>query len=157
DGGRLSWSEIYEGAGLAPGMIAGLWRLVVADFVIADGRPALRNIRKYQPGGPAFYENHGFSPDGTRLIFCSNLAQPRLFQSLNHDIFVMALASQALPRLTNANYNEHAHYFPDGRKIAWVTNTDIPSKGSDVWIMNPDGSGKERLTFFNQAGCPEYG
>jgi hypothetical protein len=22
--------------------------------------------------------------------------------------------------------------------------------------MNPDGSGKERLTFLNQSGCPEY-
>jgi hypothetical protein len=156
DGGRLSWSEIYEGAAPEPGNLAGLWRLVVADFVIAGGQPTLRNIRKYEPGGPAFYENHGFSPDGSHLIFCSNLAQPGLLQSVNNDIFLMDLGSQALTRLTDANYNEHGQFFPDGRKILWMTNADIPNRGSDLWIMNPDGSTKERLTFFNQAGCPEY-
>jgi len=30
--------------------------------------------RKFEPGIPAFYENHGFSPDGSRLLFSSNLA-----------------------------------------------------------------------------------
>ena len=155
DGSRLSWSEMYESAGLQPGQFFGLWRLVVADFVVVGGRPSLRNVRKFEPGIPAFYENHGFSPDGSHLIFSSNLASPGL-QSLNNDIFVLDLNSLALTRLSDQNYNEHAQFFPDGRKVEWVTNADIANRGTDLWIMNPDGSAKERLTFLNQAGCPEY-
>ena len=66
-------------------------------------------------------------------------------------------ASLALTRLTDQDYNEHAFFFPDGRKIVWMTNRDNANRGTDLWIMNPDGSGKERLTFLNQSGCPEYG
>jgi Tol biopolymer transport system component len=156
DGNRLSWSEIYEGAALQAGQFFGNWRLVIADFVVQGGRPGLRNIRKYEPAPPGFYENHGFSPDGSRLLFSSNAAQPASLLQINNDIFTMDLGTLALTRLTTANYNEHAHYFPDGRKILWMSNADIPNRGTDLWIMNPDGSGKERLTFLNQAGCPEY-
>ncbi len=155
DGSRLSWSEMYEGVDLGAGSFFGHWRLVVADFVVSGGRPGLRNVRRFEPGVPAFYENHGFSPDGTKLIFSSNLAATGL-QALNNDIFLLDLGSLAVTRLTNQNYNEHAQYFPDGRKIEWVTNMDNVNRGTELWIMNPDGSDKERLTFLNQAGCPEY-
>lgn len=155
DGTRLSWSEMYEGVDLGAGQFFGHWRLVVADFVVSGGRPGLRNVRRFEPGVPAFYENHGFSPDGSRLIFSSNLAATGL-QSLNNDIFLLDLDRLAVTRLTNQDYNEHAQFFPDGRKIAWVTNADTANRGTDLWIMNPDGSGKERLTFLNQPGCPEY-
>ena len=154
DGTRLSWSELYEGIPLPTGTFLGHWRLVVADFVIAGGRPALRNVRRFEPGRAGFYENHGFSPDGTRLLFSSNLGQVGL-DSVG-DIYLMALDTLAVTRLTTDNYNEHAHFFFDGRKIVWMTNADNPGRGTDLWIMNPDGSGKERLTFLNQAGCAEY-
>ena len=154
DGNQLSWSELREGL-LQSGTISGLWRLVVADFVVSGGRPGVRNIRKYEPGDPGFYENHGFSPAGGRLIFSSNMAQPGPLQSVNNDIFAMDLASLTVSRLTSDSYNEHAGYFPDGRKMLWMSNRDIANRGTDLWIMNSDGSGKERLTFLNQSGCPE--
>jgi Tol biopolymer transport system component len=157
DGARLAWSEMYETpAVFEPGQFAGLWRLVVADFVVEGGVPRLRNLRRFQPGSPGMYENHGFSPDGRRLLFSSNFAQSGLVQSLNNDIFSMDLASLAVARLTDEGYNEHAHYFPSGARIVWTTNRDVPNRGTDLWVMNPDGSSKERLTFFNQSGCPEY-
>jgi Tol biopolymer transport system component len=157
DGTRLSWSELYEGAALEAGTLAGHWRLVVADFTVGtDGRPALRNVRRFEPSVPGLYENHGFSPDGSKLLISSNGAQTGLVQSINNDIFLFDLDSLALTRLTDQDYNEHAHFFPDGRKIVWMTNRDNANRGTDLWIMNPDGSGKERLTFLNQAGCPEY-
>jgi hypothetical protein len=121
-----------------------------------DGRPGLQNVRKVELGDPAFYETHGFSPDGSRLVFSSNLEQPA-YLPINNDIFLLDLSSFALTRLTDQSYNEHAHFFPGGRKIVWMTNTDIKSRGTDLWIMNEDGSGKERLTFFNTWGCPEFG
>jgi Tol biopolymer transport system component len=155
DGGRLSWSEMYEATSFQERQFFGLWRLVVADFVVTGGRPALRNLRKFEPGSPAFYENHGFSPDGSRLLFSSNFVSSGI-DALNNDIFTMDLNSLAVTRLTTDNYNEHAQFLPSGRKIDWITNRDVPTRGTDIWIMNPDGSGKERLTFLNQAGCPEY-
>jgi Tol biopolymer transport system component len=157
DGGRLSWSEMYEEADvLEPGRFFGHWRLVVADFVVASGRPSVRNLRRFEPGVPGFYENHGFSPDGSRLIFSSNLGQSGLVGAINNDIFVLDLNTLNLSRLTDQGFNEHAHFVPSGRKIVWATNRDIPNRGTDLWIMNPDGGGKERLTFLNQQGCPEY-
>ena len=153
DGTRLAWSEIYEGSVLKSGTISGHWRLVWADFVVGpDGRPRVENVRKVELGDPAFYETHGFSPDGSRLVFSSNLEQPG-YLPINNDIFLLDLSSFALTRLTDQRYNEHAHFFPDGRKIAWITNMDVYS-GTDLWIMNEDGSGKERLTFFNKGGVP---
>lgn len=157
DGSRLSWSEMYEEADvLEPGRFFGHWRLVVADFVVEAGRPAVRNLRRFQPGVPGFYENHGFSPDGSRVLFSSNLGQSGLVGAINNDIFSFDLGTQELRRLTNEGFNEHAHYTPSGARIVWATNRDIPNRGTDLWLMNPDGSGKERLTFLNQAGCPEY-
>jgi Tol biopolymer transport system component len=154
DGTRLVWSELYEGIPLPTGTFVGRWRLVVADFVIAAGRPSLRNVRRYEPGRGGFFETHGFSPDGSRVLFTSNLEQTGL-ESLG-DIFLMDLGSLVVTRLTDENYNEHAHFFPSGRKIVWMTSAGNANRGTDLWIMNPDGSGKERLTFLNQGGCAEY-
>jgi Tol biopolymer transport system component len=157
DGARLAWSEMYEEASIfEPGQFAGLWRLVLADFVVEGGTPRLRNVRRFQPGSPGMYENHGFSPDGRRLFFSSNLAQSGLAQSLNNDIYAMDLTTLAVARLTDEGYNEHAHSFPSGARLVWATNRDVANRGTDLWLMKPDGSGKERLTFFNQSGCPEY-
>jgi Tol biopolymer transport system component len=157
DGTRLSWSELYAPAGLLQaGMLFGHWRLVVADFAVGgDGRPRVSNLRRFERE-PAFYENHGFSPGGTQLLFSSNLAQSGLLEAANNDIFVVDLGSLALTRLTSDDYNEHAHFVPSGQKILWMTNRGNASRGTDLWVMNTDGTGKERLTFMNQAGCPEY-
>ena len=157
DGRRLAWSEMYEGADLLqPGQFVGHWRLVVADFVVEGGRPAVRNLRRFQPGVAGFYENHGFSPDGSRLIFSSNLGGSGLLGSINNDIFVFDLNTQELRRLTTEGYNEHGHFFPSGARLVYVSNRDVANRGTDLWVMSPEGSGKERLTFLNQAGCPEY-
>jgi Tol biopolymer transport system component len=157
DGGRLAWSEMYEPAGvLEPGMFFGHWRLVIADFAVGgDGRPVVRNLRRFERD-QGFYENHGFSPDGSQLLFSSNLAQGGVLQAVNNDIFTVNLGSLALTRLTSSGYNEHAGFFPSGRKVVWMSNADNPSRGTDLWIMNPDGTSKERLTYMNQSGCPEY-
>jgi Tol biopolymer transport system component len=156
DGTRLAWSEMYEEAAIfEPGQFAGLWRLVMADFAVESGVPRLRNLRRFQPGTPGFYENHGFSPDGRRLLFSSNFGQAGLAQSINNDIYSLDLATLTATRLTREGYNEHAHYLPSGARIVWATNRDVANRGTDLWVMNPDGTGAERLTFFNQRGCPE--
>jgi hypothetical protein len=148
DGRRLSWSEM-QGKGKG-------WALMVADFLVDRGKPRLENVHAYVPGGRGFYENHGFSPDGTRLIFTSE------FEAKLHipDIYLMDLRTEKLTRLTHQGYNEHAIYSPDGRHIAWMTTVGnrggIGGAGTDYWIMDSDGGNKRRLTHFNEKGYPEY-
>lgn len=148
-GRRLTWSELYAGAKLLdPARRIGIWRLRVADFVVADGVPRLDNVAGYQPGQDVFYESHGFTPDGAGLIFCSNLWEGRAVQA-EMDVCTLDLASGALVRLTESGYNEHAQYSPDGRQITWMSNRDQPGRGTDYWIMDADGGNKRRLTWFN--------
>ncbi len=153
DGQRLSWSEMRQKGGLKKGSEFGFWELMVADFRVDGGNPRLDNIRSYEPGGTAFYENHGFSPDGSRLIFSSNFEARKRIES---HIYTLDLQTEKLNRLTTENYNEHALYAPDGKHIVWMTTTDNRRGGTDYWIMDSDGSNKRRLTWFNQKGHPEY-
>jgi Tol biopolymer transport system component len=86
------------------------------------------------------------------------------------DEFIYAIKSGELTSLTNTpkEWDEFAQITPDGKYIVWDTSlgTDQKrnSKGNiipkqvklEYWIMNPDGSSKERLTHFNVPGYPEY-
>ena len=156
DGELLSWTEMYEPSAIGTtGKAAGYWRLMTARFEVVNGVPRLANITPHLPMVEGFYENHGFSPDRRLLIFSSNAARTGYLDRLTNDIFTLELSSSAVTRLTDDKYNEHASYFPSGRKILWMSNRDNPSRGTDLWIMNPDGSQKERLTFLNRRGCAE--
>jgi len=59
-------------------------------------------------------------------------------------------------------WDEHAHISPDGSKIVWMSSMGIDQEveqfkfKSDLWIMNADGSNKQRLTYFNDPGASEY-
>lgn len=154
DGTQLAWSEMDEGASLlTKGKHLGYWQLMLGDFRVSGDRPSLTNVRAVTPGGPGIYENHGFSPDGSRLIFSSNFEAKRRLE--NH-VYVLDLRTRKLTRMTTEGWNEHAHYSPDGRSIVWMSTVGIPRGGADYWIMDTDGSNKRRLTWFNQKGHPQY-
>jgi Tol biopolymer transport system component len=156
DGRQLSWGEMYERGSIdrTKGLL-GLWRLMVADFAFGAAGPRLSNIRALEPGGPAFYENHGFSPRGRSLLFTSNLDKEGW---LDADIYTLDLRTDKLTRLTEGGgWNEHAHFSPNGRRIIWMRkNRGILGRGTDYWIMKSDGTAKRRLTYFNQRGHPHY-
>ena len=163
DGTKLSWSQAFRDIEVNdPAKIAGSWELKVADVMIDDaGIVSLANIQTFQPGAEVIYENHGFSPDGEKLIFTSNMVADVPVTSA--DIYTLEIATGTLTALTNSGYNEHAQYSPDGSKIVWMsTNGNIPPEDvseigyTDWWIMNADGSEKQRLTYFNQEGHPHF-
>ena len=163
DGKKVSWSQMYKTPNVfKESQLAGIWKLKVADVdIAADGVMSLKKIQSFQPGEEVIYENHGFSPDGEKVIFTSNITEDRSIHTC--DIYTLDLETQQLNRLTDTGYNEHAQYSPDGKKIIWMS-TNGNKKPEEVkqvsytdwWIMNADGSDKKRLTYFNKKGHPHF-
>jgi len=166
DGKQLFWTErVKRGESFGGG-----WVLKVADFIMDAKTPYLKNTKTLQPGEwSCFYESHAFSKDDTRILFSGNLKTGQTPVGL--DIYELHLETGRLKRLTETanDWDEHAHYSPDGRKIAWMSSTGINIEWGDIsghnwkkyiktdlWIMNADGSDKQRLTHFNDPGHSEY-
>ncbi len=163
-GSQVSWAQrLGNGGGTG-----GQWALEVGDFSVVNGVPKVTNIQQYQPNGPdAVYETHGFSPDGTKIIFTSS-APSATWGDTN--IYTLDLQTKALTQLTHDTdvWNEHAHYSPDGKYIIWDSSkgnaVTYNSAGGvvdhnnvlDLWIMNADGTNPQRITDVQVAGSPGY-
>lgn len=164
DGKKLFWAER-----LGRGGAWGEWALKVADFVVDARGPHLENIQIYQPGEQhRFYESHAFSQDGW-VLFSGNLLLGQPESGL--DIYELGLETGELRRLTPSfdDWDEHAHYSPDGRKIAWMSSSGFAITyptiqghewakylATELWLMDADGLNKRRLTYFNEPGHREY-
>lgn len=155
DGRTLLWAERRAARGSR-----GQWSLMLAAFSLDSGTPRLSNVRSLRPGDLQFYESHGFSPDGGKVVYS---AAPRENEYFALEIYVMELATGAAQRLTqNDEWDEHAHFSPDGRFILWASSADIAQTKQarqlrlDYWIMNADGTGKRRLTRFNDPNAGEH-
>lgn len=155
DGKKLLWSEIISGRMVR----VGHWAIKLADFSIENGQPRLSNIQTLRPGGLQLYETHGFSPDGRRILF-SGIPEGQYYYDM--EIYVLDVSSARLSRLTsNDEWDEHAHFTLDGRRVIWASSAGIPQRKTpgalrlDYWIMNDDGSAQRRLTRFNDPAAPE--
>ncbi|MBU1671823.1 MAG: hypothetical protein KKF41_02305 [Actinobacteria bacterium] len=170
DGTRLFWAEATGEYGFGPGFEWGEWTLAAADFSFESGIPGLHNVTRFQPGEQhSFYESHDYSPDGGRLLFSGNLREGQPLNGL--DIYEYRPASGSLLPLTDTfeDWDEHAHYSPDGRTVVWMSGRDLavefPSvQGlewrkyvkTELWMMDADGSHQRRLTWFNQPDHPDH-
>ncbi|MFQ6091468.1 MAG: dockerin type I domain-containing protein [bacterium] len=166
DGTKLLWSELLNGeADLGGRGDWGQWRLNLSKFVVDSSGPRLDSTEHFEPGEATFYESHGFSPDDSLIIFSGNL-EPGQHQ-IYMDIYSMNIYTHELKRLTFTTedvWDEHAHYSLDGREIVWMCSEGysfIPDQwratlSTDYWLMNADGSDKNRLTYFNELGHPEH-
>jgi Tol biopolymer transport system component len=160
DGNKLMWSEMISSGDM------GQWVVKLADFSVRNGQPQVTNIQTLAPLSLQWYELHDFSPDHNSIIF-TGLPSGKWFYDT--EIYRYDFISQTTERLTQNNeVDEHAHYSPDGKWIIWVSSTDIPQVRAsslqdltyhpiktDVWIMNADGSHKQRLTRFNDSNAME--
>jgi Tol biopolymer transport system component len=81
--------------------------------------------------------NPQLSPDGEWLAFWEGGKQ--------EDIFVIKTDGTGLQQLTNDVYKDRfPRWSPDGRRIAFHSNR---AGKHDIWLINPDGSAPERLTY----------
>lgn len=160
DGKKLLWTEmVYKGR---KKLFPGEWMIKIGDFVVDSEQDEVKveNVISLKPGNMRFYETHGFSPDGSRIIFS---ATPTGFYK-HLDIYTYDLSTGKLTQLTGPDeeWDEHAQYSPDGKKIVWISSRDIPQLirqykvKTDYWIMDEDGKNKMRLTFFNDPESPYY-
>ena len=78
-----------------------------------------------------------FSPAAPLLAFTGK-------KLMGWDAFVYDFESRIVTQLTRGGKACRPHFSPDGRKIAFVSS-EADGKG-DIWVMNPDGTGQERLT-----------
>jgi len=154
-GTQVSWSEMKKiFIPFWTGRELGGWELMIADFDVNTDFPSLKNIHSHTPGDEGvWYENHGFDPTGKKLIFTSNFR--RGSSALLADIYTLDIESGETMQLTTEAYNEHAGFSPDSKKIVWMSTREpgpsylLLSGGTDYWMMNSDGSNKQRITFLN--------
>lgn len=160
DGRTLAWTaRVAAPAFLSAKRAFGYWVLRTADFTVgADGLPSLRNTRDYRANGDAFYELGGFSPDGTKLIFTSDYATGKWWEN---QIYTIDRLTSRVQALTSTGYNEHPSYTPDGR-IIWMSDNGVRPlpgfimPGTDWWLMDADGTHKQRLSYLNTPGHTEF-
>lgn len=153
DGSKVIWAQRVDNEALI-----GRWVMKLASFHETGNDVSVNVIDTLTPGKMLFYETHGFSPDGASILFTG---MPAGGGGADFDIYTYNLQTSVMRQLTDAKlkqWDEHAHFTPDGKQIVWMSSMGSPQPPSrlnqvhlktDYWIMNADGSGKKQLTFFN--------
>lgn len=167
DGSKLLWGDMEKHEGYY-----GNWRMAVADFVTSP-KPHLENTRYYEPTPmPRWFETHDWSPDGKRIYFTATPVEG--MDDNGMDICAMDFSQpKSTIRLTFSSgkngepdeWDEHAHLSPRGDVLSFISSAPYGVQhnakyGSwmktDVWLMNVDGTGHRRITFFNEPGHAEF-
>jgi TolB protein len=97
-----------------------------------------------------------WSPDGSSIAFTySLLVGNETRRHIVNDIYTLELAGRDPVRLTDDEVSGRPSWTLDGR-IVFRTEGDAPG-GLELWVMDADGSGAERLDATNLAALSEVG
>jgi Tol biopolymer transport system component len=110
----------------------GLWRPTSLELFVMDRDGAnLRQVTKL--GGANFAPS--WHPDGKRLIFASNLHDPK---GRNFDLYLINVDGTGLERVTfNETFDGFPMFSPDGRKLAFASNRGAQAEGeTNVFIAD---------------------
>ncbi len=160
DGSKLLWSERLSGDSGS----AGVYALKLMEVSATASGFEAGEVTTLQPLGPIWYESHGFSPDGTAILFTAYYTRDPT-NGAWMDGFKMELATGLVQPLTQSGqqWDEHAHVHPSGEWISWASSNQCgcdplleDGRRLDLWMMRPDGTGKRRLTWYNVPGHPLY-
>ena len=145
----------------------GEWVLRVAQFR-GGAVPRLAKPKTFEPGEQRlFLSGSSFTPDDRGALIAGNLEPGQGENGM--DVYRLAFEGAAVERLTRSPraWDEKAVYTVKGDRILYVSASEITARDAgrnsavplellrDLWVMNPDGTGAERLTFFNEPGSSE--
>jgi hypothetical protein len=168
DGTKVLWAQAYDVLeNIGSRGHWGLWQLNISDFVINGSAPHLQNTISFKPGGIlgdfTWCESHGWAKKDSVVIFSMNAEG----QHENYmDIYTLNIFDSTLVRLTDdpQTWDEHAHTTHDEEKLIWIcskgynfdTSDPEGTLKTDYWMMNMDGTNKEKVTFFNDPSHSDY-
>lgn len=121
DGTRMAYTQE------APGRHFSIW---VQDLKTGKGEQLLPQF----PGSNALPD---FSPSALLMGFTGK-------RLAGWDVFMLDLATGQWQDLVKGGHSCRPRFSPDGKKIVYVSS-EADGKG-DIWMMNPGGSEKTRLT-----------
>ena len=108
----------------------GLWRPTQLELLVMDRDGGnLRQVTKL--GGANFAPS--WHPDGKRLIFASNIDDPK---GRNFDVYLINVDGTGLERVTfNATFDGFPMFSPDGRHLVFASNREAKAEGeTNVFI-----------------------
>lgn len=171
DGLRLAWAQLYrddEAArahyrrGRAVRGAYGHWQINVARIErdpVAGWR--LDELRSYRPADATFHETQDWTADGRSVLFSSDKEKDSIHEL---DLWALDVATGGVRRVTTTRgqWIEFGAYSPDGKRLAfasseccgWQPDKERKTLRMDLYLMDADGGGRTRLTFFNQRGHP---
>lgn len=158
DGQLFAWTERIDVPKITNlRLMAGTYVFRVADFV-SDSVPRLENIRTINPGNiPSSGEVDGISPDKSTLAYYSTFETKNLFTT---PIYTQNIITGEIKRLTTESFAQAPTYTPDGKRLVYMTGAGcaifpLEIQGADWWIMNTDGTNKQRISFMNVKNHPQ--
>lgn len=143
DGGPFfSWDGqkiAFRGRALQPGpemedyqslLKQGLWRPTSLELFVMDRDG--KNVRQVTKLGGANFAP-SWHPDGKRLIFASNIGDPK---GRDFDIYMINLDGTGLERITfNATFDGFPMFSPDGKHLVFASNRNAKAEGeTNVFI-----------------------
>jgi Tol biopolymer transport system component len=112
----------------------GLWRPTSLELFVMDRDGGnLRQVTKL--GGANFAPS--WHPDGKRLIFASNIDDPK---GRNFDLYLINVDGTGLERVTyNATFDGFPMFSPDGKRLVFASNRGAAAEGeTNVFIADWD-------------------
>jgi Tol biopolymer transport system component len=110
----------------------GLWRPTSLELFVMDRDGGnLRQVTRL--GGANFAPS--WHPDGKRLIFASNVHDPR---GRNFDLYLVNVDGSGLEQVTfNETFDGFPMFSPDGRRLVFASNRQAASEGeTNVFVAD---------------------
>ena len=135
DGKQIVFRGRPEGAALGdyPGLLKeGLWRPTALEVFVmnADGS----NLRQVTKLGKASFAPY-FTPDGKKIIFASNIDDPK---GRDFDLYLINVDGTGLERVThNPSFDSFPMFSPDGKKLVFASNRNAAKEGdTNIFIAD---------------------
>jgi Tol biopolymer transport system component len=113
-------------------LAAGLVRPTTLELFVMDADGS--NRRQVTSNGAANFAPY-FTPDGTRIIFSSNMHDPR---GRDFDLYLIGVDGSGLERVTaSPEFDGFPMFSPDGRKLVFASNRNADRVGdTNVFIAD---------------------